>query len=47
MYSKSKYCGERDATRLNHDPLPTEKIQKKIDYYFLNTNYEQKVNTSM
>ena len=33
--------------RLDHDPLPNENIQKKIDFFFLNHNYEQKVNTSM
>ena len=47
MYSKSKYIGEKDQMRLDHDPLPNESIQKKIDYFFLNHNYEQKVNTSM
>lgn len=41
MYSNSKYIrGEKDQMRLNHDPLPNEAIQKKIDYFFLNHNYE-------
>lgn len=47
MYSKSKYIGEKDQMRLDHDPLPSQNLQKKIDYFFLNHNYEQKVNTSM
>ena len=26
MYSKSKYIGEKDQMRLDHDPLPNESI---------------------
>ena len=33
--------------RLNHDPMPSEHLQKKIDYYTINHNYEQKTGKSM
>ena len=33
--------------RLDHDPMPSEDIQRKVDFFYLNHNYEQKVGTSM
>ena len=47
IYDKSPLSGERDQMRLNHDPMPNDDIQRKVDYFYLNHNYEQKVGTSM
>ena len=47
VYDTSEDAGEKDHMRLNHDPLPNNHLQQKVDYFFHNYNAEQNLNTSM
>ena len=49
---KNVYANDPDGTekshhRLDHDPIPSEKLQRRIDFFFSHINSEQKITRNM